>query len=101
MIARRKKKLILVVCRKITPSHTVDRTLIDPGQRSLFLNTVRFHPHIRDRIQIFFIVRDCHIGRIGDLHLVFRRKTSVFQIHIIDFDTITLFIVRQSAHGIG
>ena len=101
MITRRKQELILIIRGQITAAHAVDGSMVDIYQCAVFFNAVGFHAHIRDRIQIFFIMGDRHIRGIGDLHLVFFRKPPVFQIHIIDLDAVTLLIVCQCAHRIG
>ena len=56
MIACHKQKPVLIICRKITASHTVDRRMIDTGQFPILLDHISFHAKICNRIQKFFIM---------------------------------------------
>ena len=56
MIACHKQEPVLIICRKITASHTVDRRMIDTGQFPILLDHISFHAKICNRIQIFFIM---------------------------------------------
>ena len=95
MVTTHEEQLILIIRREITAAHTVDRSLIYDLQITARQDLIRLHSEIRDRIEILLIVGDRDIGRVCDLHLIFLRHSSVFQIHIIDLDAVIILFCRR------
>ncbi len=97
MIAGHKEISVCIVGRQIASPHAIDGCKIDHGQIPVPHDPIGFHTEIRDGIQILIIVGDCHIGRIGNLHLILLPEMSLLHIHIIDSDTM-LVPLCISAH---
>ncbi len=90
MVTGNKEVLVRVVRGQITASHPVDGSKIQQFQAAVLHNGVCLHAKIRNGIQAFPIVRDCHIGRVGNFHLILFREPPLFHIHIINSDTMAI-----------
>ena len=90
MITCHKQILICVIRRYITSSHTVDRCKVDQFQISVRHDRICLYTKIRYRIKKLSVMRNGQVRRVGDLYFIFFLKTTVFHIHIIYSDTVTV-----------
>jgi hypothetical protein len=90
VITGNKEEFILIVSREVRASHSVDRSEVDPLKISPLDDPVRLDPEIGDGIQIFSVMRDRHIRRVGDLNLLFLSQIAFLHINIIDPDPVLL-----------
>ena len=95
MIPCTEQKFVLIVRGEIASSHTVCGCCIHKVQISVRQNLVAGNACIRNRIEIFTVVRDGDIRGIGDVYLALLLEPSILHINIIDFNAVLI------AHRIG
>ncbi len=61
MIACYEEELVLIACRQIASTHTIDCRVTKNCKASILLNLICLNAEICNRVQIFPVMRNCHI----------------------------------------
>ena len=90
VIAGNEQELIFIIRREVRASHSIDRSEVDLFKVTSLYDPVCLNSEIGNGIQVFSVMRDRNIRRVGNLDLLFLNQIAILHINIIDPDSILL-----------
>ena len=88
MVAADKEELVIIIRRQVRTPHAVDGSAVQLLKIAALEDLVGLYAFICNGIQVFTVMGNGNIGRVGDFHLLLLFQIAILHINIVDPDAV-------------